>query len=83
MRKFDQLSGFIINYEKSLFMPLSDYLNSNTFSFKISDHLVYLGLWKVKNYIESCKHLPLTLIGQVNAIKIILQDLPIFLTYFF
>lgn len=110
IKNFGQLSGFTINWEKSLFMPLSDGLDSaflNNLPFKVStDHFVYLGInitrnpklrfklnyldliGKLKIMIDKWKLLPLSLVGRVNIIKMVVlpkfmylfQNIPIYLT---
>lgn len=110
IKRFGQFSGFTINWDKSLFMPLSSGLDStfiNALPFKLAtDHFKYLGInitrnpkllfkhnymefiAKLKGMIEKWKLLPLSLIGRVNIIKMIVlpkfiylfQNVPIFLT---
>lgn len=107
---FGKLSGFTINWQKSLFMPLADGLDSgflDNLPFKLStDHFVYLGIKiarnpkllfklnyldmidKLKIMIDKWKLLPISLIGRVNIIKMVVlpkflylfQNVPIFLT---
>lgn len=110
IHRFGLLSGFTINWEKSLFMPLADGLDSgflDNLPFKIStDHFVYLGInvtrnpkllfkmnyldliGKLKIMIGKWKLLPLSLVGRVNIIKMVVlpkfvhlfQNIPIYLT---
>ena len=110
IRNFGQLSGFTINWEKSLFMPLSDGLTPaflNNLPFKVStDYFEYLGINitrnpkllfklnysalidKLKIMIDKWKLLPLSLIGRVNIVKMVVlpkfmylfQNIPIYLT---
>ena len=86
-----RLSGFTINWEKSVFMPLSDdldssFLNNLPFSINIprNPKLLlkhnYLDLVDgLKRMIDNWKLLPLLIIGRVNIIKMVV--LPKF-TYF-
>uniref|UniRef100_A0A671XVP2 Reverse transcriptase domain-containing protein n=1 Tax=Sparus aurata TaxID=8175 RepID=A0A671XVP2_SPAAU len=110
IKNFGQLSGFTINWEKSLFMPLSDGLDSaflNSLPFKVStEYFTYLGvnitrnpkllfklnfadlIGKLKIMIDRWKLLPLSLIGRVNIVKMVVlpkfmylfQNIPIYLT---
>ena len=110
INEFGQLSGFTVNWQKSLFMPLADGLDSefiNGLPFKVTtDHFVYLGIKiarnpkllfklnysemidKLKTLVEKWKLLPISLIGRVNIIKMVVlpkflylfQNVPIFLT---
>ncbi len=106
---FGSFSGYSVNWEKSVFMPLGDGLDVRFLSslpFQIVDnYFTYLGLIIPKNFkeiyrlnfleainklklsIEKWRILPLSLIGRINAIKMVIlprflylfQNLPIFL----
>lgn len=110
IKKFGQLSGFAINWEKSVLMPLSDGLDPafiNNLPFKVStEYFVYLGInisrnpkllfklkysylfGKLKIMTDKWKLLPLSLIGRVNIVKMVVlpkfmylfQNIPIFVT---
>ena len=107
---FGRFSGFTINWEKSVFMPLSNGLDSSflrNLPFRVTlDHFSYLGINiprnpkllfklnymdlidRLKCMIDKWKLLPLSLIGRVNIVKMVLlpkftylfQNVPIFLT---
>lgn len=60
IKQFGQFSGFTINWDKSLFMPLSGGLDSfflNALAFKLAmDHFKYLGINITRNPKLLSKH---------------------------
>ena len=110
IKQFGQFSGFTINWDKSLFMPLTGDLDPiflKNLPLKLAtDHFKYLGInitrnpkllfkhnymeftVKLRSMIDKWKLLPLSLIGRINIIKMIVlpkfiylfQNVPIFLT---
>lgn len=110
---FGSFSGYSVNWEKSVFMPLGEGLDAQflrSLPFRISeDHFTYLGLIipkhckhifslnfteainKLKLSIDKWRALPLSLIGRVNAIKMVslprfvylFQNLPVYLPHSF
>lgn len=113
LKVFGQFSGFTINWEKSVLMPLSDHLDAqflHNLPFKVAtEHFEYLGINiprnpklifklnflhlmnKIKVMIDKWKLLPISLLGRVNIVKMVIlpkfiylfQNLPIFLTVAF
>lgn len=93
IKQFGQFSGFTINWDKGLLMPLLDSLDStflNALPFKLAtDHFTFLGInitrnpkllfkhnhmefiVKLRGMMEKWKLLPLSSIGHVNIIKMI------------
>lgn len=110
IKEFGRFSGFTINWEKSVLMPLSDGLDKTFLSslpFKITtEHFEYLGisiprnpkllfklnftelLNKLRGMIDRWKLLPISLIGRINVVKMVIlpkfiylfQNLPLYLT---
>uniref|UniRef100_A0A9J7ZUB5 Reverse transcriptase domain-containing protein n=1 Tax=Cyprinus carpio carpio TaxID=630221 RepID=A0A9J7ZUB5_CYPCA len=113
LEAFGSFSGYSVNWEKSVFMPLGQGLDADflrSLPFRITeDHFTYLGLVipkncknifslnfteainKLKISIDKWRVLPLSLIGRVNAIKMVslprfiylFQNLPIYLPHSF
>lgn len=110
IKAFGRFSGFTINWEKSVLMPLSDSLDKAflcNLPFKITtEYFEYLGisiprnpkllfklnftelLNKLRGMIEKWKLLPISLIGRINIVKMVIlpkfiylfQNLPLYLT---